>query len=46
MKKLLSLVICLGMIISFSAAVGCGDKKETPKTTTPPAEKEKDKDKK
>jgi hypothetical protein len=30
-KKLLSLLICLGMIVSFGAVIGCGDKKETTK---------------
>jgi hypothetical protein len=30
-KKFFSLLICLGMIVGFSAVVGCGDKKETSK---------------
>jgi hypothetical protein len=43
-KKLLSLLICFGLVIGMTAVVGCGDDKKpstTPKTDKDAAPKEK-----
>ena len=45
MKKLLSALVCLGLVISMGAVIGCGEKK--PETKPPTTDtKDKDKDKK
>jgi predicted small lipoprotein YifL len=42
-KKLLSALVCLGLVISMGAVIGCGDKKPETKPADTKAEKKDEK---